>query len=377
LNLQGSQVTFDGITVTNAPGASAVAPSDFAVGLVGSSLGFTGAPSVITNSRCIGINVGVGSRLNAVNVTVSNNGLGQGCGSSSSGIRVREGGSVILSNQINVNGTLVDAPVDISGNGEDGGLDVEAGSVWSAAETGNAMIRIHDNAGPGLQLLTGSSADIEGHIQFDGNSPNSSDGFPPSQVVAFANASLVIGQGVIVQGQGGASLAAYNAFVLIGTGGPMTISGGVSLVQGSTGFLGGPNTIDTLSCDGTSWMSNVDHTSTIGANTCPESGPAGITGPAGPQGPQGPPGGVAGLERVTAQATFTLARNASRGLTATCPAGKVVIGGAAGTGDPAFAIISSGPGPNAATQWSANFWNTALVTRTRAVSVTAICAIAQ
>jgi len=100
-------------------------------------------------------------------------------------------------------------------------------------------------------------------------------------------------------------------------------------------------------------------------------------GPTGPQGPQGIPGGIAGLERVTTQATLTLGKGASSGVAATCPAGKVVIGGAAGTGNPTFAIISSGPGPNATTQWSANFWNTANNTQTRNVIVTAICAIAQ
>ena len=80
-------------------------------------------------------------------------------------------------------------------------------------------------------------------------------------------------------------------------------------------------------------------------------------------------------QRVTTQVTLTLGKNESSGASATCPAGKVVIGGAAGTGNPAFAIISSGPGPNANTQWSANFWNTGN-NSTRSVSVTAICATA-
>ena len=91
---------------------------EFAVGLAHSSLSFTGAPSLITNNPCIGISVGVGSLLNVANVTVSNNGSGQACDNNGSGIRVRDGGSVILANQINVNGTFVDAPVDISGNGD-------------------------------------------------------------------------------------------------------------------------------------------------------------------------------------------------------------------------------------------------------------------
>jgi hypothetical protein len=385
VNIQDSDVTFDGVTVKNARVGGGL--PDFAVDLARSSLGFTGAPSLITNNPCVGIGVGVGSRLNVANVTVSNNGSGQGC-SNSSGIRVRDGGSVVLANQIQVIGGPVDAPVDISGNGQDGGLDVAGGSLEAHAKTGNAMIRIHDNLGPGLSVIGASSAGLEGHIQFDGNNPSGQGGLPPVQLGAGLNASLFVGGGVQVQG----GLAAYNAFVGIGEGGPMTISGGVFLYLNAVGLIDGPNTIDTMTCDGTSYAYNPGNIPTSGPNTCPSNGPVGIAGPAGPpgtpgpqgepgpqgiQGPAGMPGGVAGLERVTAQLTFTLGRNASRGLTATCPAGKVVIGGAAGTGDPTFAIISSGPGPNAATQWSANFWNTAINTRTRVASVTAICAFAQ
>jgi hypothetical protein len=356
VSLQGSDVTFDGVTVKNARVGGGV--PDSAVDLAESSLSFAGAPSLITNNPCVGISVGLGSRLNVANVTVSNNGLGQGCGNAS-GIRVRAGGSVILANQINAIGGLVDAPVDISGNGPDGGLDVAGGSLSGAAKTGNATIRIHDNLGPGVQVLGASTAGIGGHIQFDGNNPSGQGGLPPVQLAAVSNASLFIGGGVQVEG----GLAAYNAFVAIGEGGPMTISGGVFLNLNSVGVIDGPNSIDTMTCDGTSYAYNPDNIPTSGPNTCPSNGPRGT--------------GVAGLERVTTQLTFTLGRNASRGLTATCPAGKVVIGGAAGTSDPAFAIISSGPGPDATTQWSANFWNTAIVTRTRAASVTAICAIAQ
>jgi hypothetical protein len=390
VSLQGSEVTFDGVTVTNARVGGG--GPDFAVGLDESSLSFAGAPSLITDNPCVGISVGVGSRLNAANVTVSNNGLGQGCGSAwRSGIRVRDGGSVVLSNRVQGAGGLVDAPVDISGNGREGGLDVWGGSLLEAAEDGNAMTLIHDNVGPGLRLFGASSAELEGHIQFDGNNTNGQDGLPPAQIVAASNASLFIGNGVQVQG----GLAALNALVLIGEGGPMTISGGVLLNLSSVGFIAGPNSIDTMACDGTSYAPNPGNVPTSGPNTCPSGGPAGITGPAGPpgaagpqgqpgpqgiqgvQGPPGMPGGVAGLERVTTQVPLTLRRNASRGLTATCPAGKVVIGGAAGTGDPTFAIISSGPGPNATTQWSASFWNTAGNTRTRAARVTAICALSQ
>jgi hypothetical protein len=380
VNILGSEVTFDGVTVKNAREGGG--GPDFAVSLVESTLRFRGAPSLITNNPCVGINVGVGSRLDLANVTVSNNGLGQGCGISQSGIRVRDGGSVVLSNQINGIGGLVDAPIDISGNGQDGGLDVAGGSLEGHAKTGNAMIRIHGNLGPGVQVLGASTASIEGQFQFDGNNPNGQGGLPGVQLVAGLNASLFIGGGVQVAG----GLAAFNAFVGIGEGGPMTISGGVFLYLSSVGVIDGPNSIDTMTCDGTSYAYNPGNVLTTGPNTCPSNGPTGITGPTGPQGERGPqgiqgppgmPGGVAGLERVTTEVPVTLRRNASRGLSARCPAGKVVIGGAAGTGDPTFAIISSGPGPDATTQWSANFWNTASNMQTRAVRVTAICAFAQ
>lgn len=381
VSLQGSEVTFDGVTVKNARDVSG--GPEFAVGLAQSSLSFTGAPSLITNNPCVGISVGAGSRLNLANVTVSNNGLGPSCPNHRNGIRVRDGGSVLLSNQINVLGNLLDAPVDISGNGPDGGLDVAGGAIEGHAKTGNAMIRIHDNLGPGLQAF-GAGAGFDGHFQFDGNNPN---GQLPlgGQILAGFNATLALGGGTQVQG----GVAAIDATVLIGEGGPMTISGGVSLSLNSLALIDGPNSIDTIACDGTSYAYNPGNVPTSGPNTCPSNGPTGITGPTGlpgPPGPQGPqgidgqpgaPGGVAGLQRVTRQVTFTLGRNDSRGLTATCPEGKVVIGGAAGTGDPTFAIVSSGPGPNATTQWSANFWNTASNTRTRGVRVTAICAFAQ
>ena len=389
VNIQGSQVVFDGVTVENARMGNL--PSEVAVGLNESTLGFAGVPSLITNNPCVGISVGVGSLANVANVTISNNGLGQGCGGQRHGIRVRNGGAVNLANQILVNGVITDRPVDISGNGKNG-IEMDGGTLTTSAEGGNALIRIHDNVDTGLEVT--GVADVEGHVQFDNNHMGGGDPlFPgPLQIAVALGGTLAIGGGASVQG---GLAAAFNASLLIGDGGPMTITGGGFLSHGSTALMGGANSIDTLTCDDTSWVFNADKQSAIGTNGCPSNGPRGGIGPQGEQGPQGAqgpqgiqgiqgiqgpqgiPGGVAGLERVTTQLTFTLVKSASRGLTATCPAGKVVIGGAAGTGDPTFAIISSGPGPNAATQWSANFWNTANNTQTRAGSVTAICAVAQ
>jgi len=55
-------------------------------------------------------------------------------------------------------------------------------------------------------------------------------------------------------------------------------------------------------------------------------GPAGAAGPAGPQGPAGP-AGVSGLQKVFE--TGVINSVATRSLTATCPAGRVAIGGGA------------------------------------------------
>ena len=86
----------------------------------------------------------------------------------------------------------------------------------------------------------------------------------------------------------------------------MTITGGVALTQGANGFLTGGNSINTLSCDGTSWMRKVGSRSSTGSNTCPSDGPAGIKSERGIQGPQGLPGGIAGLEVVSKVVNATI-----------------------------------------------------------------------
>lgn len=89
-------------------------------------------------------------------------------------------------------------------------------------------------------------------------------------------------------------------------------------------------------------------------------GPAGPTGPAGPPGPQGPagpagPSGTSGYQVLT----LTTPSNSStpKALTATCPPGKLVVGGGARVFG-AFAqtaVWLSGPdgSPVAPTQWRA------------------------
>ena len=373
LNLNGSQATLDGVTVKNSA-------NDAAITVLGSGLGFTGSSSLITSNRCGGVLVGAGSLANVVNVMISNNGQ-QGCGDARHAIRVTNGGSVRLLNQIFLNNMLVDAPVDISGN-YGAGISVEGGTLATTAEDGTAMIRIHDNAGGGLELS--GMADVEGHLQFDRNNPTSSDGFPTTQIAVFANGSLFIGNGVLVDGSTtNAALAAVNAFVLIGNGGPATIKGAAALTQGSTGFLAGANSIDALTCDGTSWMPNIDNQSVIGTNSCPTAGPAGIQGPPGPQGPTGPQGpqgpqgipGISGLERVVAGAGNKIyARGAVIGATATCPTGKKLVGGGAATNNVNIVIMQSYP------DLGGNSWQVIAESTSRqlaSVAAYALCAYVQ
>lgn len=282
--INGSQVTFDGVTVKNS--ASGVG----GISIVGGSLAFSGNANKVQSNQCTGINVTTGGFVSVGNTTISGNGLGQNCGSSRDGIKLHNGASANLANGVN-NGGFVDAPVDISGNGG-AGISVEGpSSLTTSAEGGNAVIHIHGNSDPGIVLFGGAAADIEGHLAFDGNAVGGFDGFPQAQVAALGNASLFIGEGVQVTG----GLAGqFGAFMVIGDGGAMTISGGVNLGGGSSGFMSDANTIDHLICDGTSFMAT-DGQTHPGTSTCPANGPAGITGPQGPQGPvgpQGPPGPV-------------------------------------------------------------------------------------
>jgi hypothetical protein len=67
-------------------------------------------------------------------------------------------------------------------------------------------------------------------------------------------------------------------------------------------------------------------------------GPTGATGPQGPQGPVGPkgdPGGVSGYEVVTSSAVTLAAETFDTG-TATCPTGKVAVGGGVKAADPSL-----------------------------------------
>jgi hypothetical protein len=88
-------------------------------------------------------------------------------------------------------------------------------------------------------------------------------------------------------------------------------------------------------------------------------GAPGATGATGPQGPQGPAGGVSGYQIVTS--TFSVNFLQTNDGTASCPAGKVVVGGGVQTGQFDFRqyddnVQDSFPS-DGGTSWTARVYN--------------------
>jgi hypothetical protein len=257
LNVQASSVFLNGVTVQNSSGTGInVFPQ--------STLGFTSTPSVISGNGFAGIAVGAGSTVGVGNVTISNNGsLGGGFDLLRAGIAATNGASVVLDNR---SAGGANGPVDIFQNAGNGILLTGGSRLSSEAIFNPSLIHIHDNGKTNL-AVEGGDATIIGNFRFDG-APGASS-FGPVQIGVFSG-RLEIGGGVVVQGGVG---GAVNSNLIIGSEGPMTVTGGVTLLFGSTGFLIDSNSIDTLTCDATSWAANGDDQSTIGNNTCPSTGP--------------------------------------------------------------------------------------------------------
>lgn len=278
IGVSRSGVSLDGVTVQGSPFSAAIS-----VGAAG-ALGFSGAPSVISGNGGTGIGVANGGVANIRNVTISNNGATASGEFSTHGVAVNDGGIVNISNQVNG----ADAPVDIFGNARDGILVERATLDISAEDNPNALVHIHNNGKDGLDIAQ-ATVHIIGHIQIDSNAGDPSDPFCPTCQVGILASTVNVEDGVQIQGGVAAGVHAL-VFVDPGHGVPVTITGGVALGIGSIGGLVGANSIDTLTCDDTSWVWNFDGTSVIGTNNCPSNAPRGGTGPQGPPGPAGAPG---------------------------------------------------------------------------------------
>ena len=381
LNLNGAAVSLDGVTVKNAQ-------FNEGISLRGSRLGFgPSAPSAIINNYCSGIKVGAGSQAGLANVTISGNGQ-SGCGHlGKQGVVSESGGAVTFFNYVlDANGSQQAADINITGNLENGIL-MEGGWISSEAENGNGLVHVYNNGGLGAEINS-ASGDLTGHFKFEGNAPNGTDFDPnPLQIGVSGSGWLNIGQGAEVVG---GMAALFGGTIVVGNGGGMTVTGGLTFTQGGKGIDAGNNSIDTVACDGTSWLLRFDNSSTIGTNTCPSDGPSGIKGDKGDtgeqgiqgiqgiqgvqgvQGIQGPPG-LSGREVVTTTLTNQIVAKAAQvPVAADCPAGKVVLGGGSSTTNLNIAVLSSLP--TSATQWTVVFRNSSNNSQMGTLTTTAVCA---
>ena len=269
VSLIDAGVTLDGVTIQNVPTGINVDS--------GSSLGFTGTPSVVTGNGN-GIVVTGSSTAEIRNVTISNN--------SRHGLEVEDHSDVTLTS--NNNGAA--APVNIFGNAR-GAVTVQGASFDVSTEGGsNALIDIHNNGGTGDDAgglsFENSSVSVTGNVHIHDNTTLPSPFFPGTPTVIFFESFGDIGAGAVIQG--GVAGALRSTIALFDDGGSLpTITGGIALGQFSSALLGAGNSIDTLSCDVTSWRTELGGPSTYGTNNCPLDVPTGMTGP---QGIPGPPG---------------------------------------------------------------------------------------
>jgi hypothetical protein len=371
LLLNSAHVILEGTTIQEAGADSAVRL------FAGSTLGgsFNGASSISNNAFGDGVDVGPGSVFYVRNMTINNNGR--------RGIYAHDGGAVILVSREFVNGQQFDMPIEIAGN-DDEGIEIEGGTLSTWAEGANSLIHIHDNGNTGLDI--GSSfANLEGRIKVE----NNGDGdFGPAEV-GIGGGSLSLGQGSEIVGP----IVALRGLVVFGSGGPMTHTGGVQLLQGSIAALTEGATVDQVDCDPSSWVTQLFGPGVITTNNCPleapvgtpgPQGPQGIQGPVGPQGPQGiqgvqGPQGIQGIPGVSGRSTTTATTNQVLGAngvvvrTATCPAGKTVLAGGGISSNPNLLIMGSLP--TTVTTWAVTFKNIAASSQAANLSVTAVCAV--
>jgi hypothetical protein len=374
LTLQGSEVVLDGTTITGG------CCDDGGVTLLANSAlsGSVNALSTITGNFGSGVDVGGGSVLNALNMTISGNGR--------QGIYAHDGGAVNLNGRPRVfPAPAVNRPIDISGNGDEG-IELEGGTLNASSE-GGGLIHIHDNGNSGLDI-GGAIANIEGNILIE----NNGEGDFGDAEAGVGSGTLVFGQGAVINGP----IAALHSTLLLGSGGPMTHSGGVQLLQGSLGAVNEGSTVDGIECDSTSWLTQLFGAATITNSTCPLEAPAGTVGPPGPQGEQGiqgiqgiqgvpgiqgfqgpiGPPGVSGHEIVVNTVSQTLAKNAQATIGSNCPPGKSVVGGGFEVSNTNFIVLSSVPETSPLQRWAATVRNIGNA-QTANIVVRAICANVQ
>jgi hypothetical protein len=347
LRLIGSQVVLEGATIQGG------CCDGGAVTLVVNSAlrGSINALSTITGNVGRGVDVGAGSIFNAVNMTISNN--------DRQGIYAHNGGSVnLISRQFLGGNQFINTPIEISGNDE-AGIKIEGGTLTTSAE-GGGLIHIHDNGATGIDVF--GSADLEGNILIE----NNGEGDFGDAEVAVGDGSVVFGQGAVVNGP----IVALHSTLFLGSGGPMSHTGGVQLVAGSFGAVNDGSTVDQMDCDSTSWVGTLFGQGTITTNNCP------LDAPTGTQGPPGPPG-VSGREIVVNTVSQTLAKNTQVTVASNCPAGKSVLGGGFEVTNTNFVVLSSVPETSPQQRWTAAVRNIANNVQTGTIVVRAICANVQ
>lgn len=140
------------------------------------------------------------------------------------------------------------------------------------------------------------------------------------------------------------------------------------------------------------WTNNGGATGPVGPQGDP--GPAGPQGDPGPAGPKGDPGkdgkdgkdgadgadgadGVSGWEIVSQTSTHTTLAGGGFERTATCPAGKKVMGGGGKLNPPEALLLVSDSWPAADDEWKVQYTNTSILPLTNDVTVYAICATVQ
>jgi hypothetical protein len=342
VSLNVSNVILDGTTIQNSQNP------DSAVALRGNSTlsGSANAHSTITGNLGRGVDISAGSAFNALNITISNN--------QRQGIHVRGALNLITS----VGAT--ETPIDVSFNDNEG-IETEGGMIQTFGG-GSVPIHLHDNGGNGLSV-GGGFANLEGNILIENNGEADTPG------------EVTVGGGLLTFGGGNAVIDGlifvFRGTLFLGSGGPMTHTGGVELVGGSMVGVNGGSTVDGMTCDTTSWVLNFDGEATITNSTCPLDEPTGAEGPQGPPGPQGEQGiqgiqgvqgiqgpigppGVSGHQVVVTSVVQTLAKDAQITIGSLCPLGKAIFGGGTGVTNPELHHRVERPGNIAAAAMGGN-----------------------